>query len=394
MEEHEIFCIIHDKQQRITHVGVAGGRILPIEEIIRLMNDGHGFFTHQNNRKAIVVERTHPITGRKYLTTNADDINENNLDFLSQCTSNQDTSKVDYFGVKKIYHTNIDGAQPWFLGKGDWRVRSQLYDGWFDSMTERRPHNELLISWQINPDGSISRLADSGEHAGERAGEISIVSAVRLPNDNKVVTAVSYDGKLKLISWQINPDGSISRLADSGEQSSLADSGEQVGPICLVSAVPLSDNRLVTVVRDRRENLTLMSWHVNSADGTISRLAISGWTGGNISLLSVVSQPENKVVTVVRVFTDVRVITDVDPNPPSDWRNIIRLISWQINTDGSISQLSDSDPQSSKEDFDISQLSTVAQFPNKVVTAFRDSNKNLKLISWQINPDGSISRLV
>jgi Protein of unknown function (DUF3892) len=46
------------------------------------MDSSHKFFTHENNRKALVVKRTHPNTRRKYLTTNPDSTNENNLDFL------------------------------------------------------------------------------------------------------------------------------------------------------------------------------------------------------------------------------------------------------------------------------------------------------------------------
>ena len=57
----------------------------------------------------------------------------------------------------------------------------------------------------------ILRLADSDD----LAGEISEVSAVRSGRD-KVITAVrAGNGKLKLISWKISQDGSITRLADS-----------------------------------------------------------------------------------------------------------------------------------------------------------------------------------
>src|SRR5215213_1187333 len=84
MEEHRVVCIVHDEKQRITHVGLEGGEIHTVWDIIRLMNNGHLFFTQENNIRANVVERTHPNTGRKYLTTNPDNTNENNLDFLPQ----------------------------------------------------------------------------------------------------------------------------------------------------------------------------------------------------------------------------------------------------------------------------------------------------------------------
>jgi hypothetical protein len=87
MAEREITCIVHDTKKRITHVGLAGSnRKFRIRTIIRLMGNGHKFFTRKNNRKAKVVKRTHPNSRRKYLTTNPDSTNENNLDFLRQCT--------------------------------------------------------------------------------------------------------------------------------------------------------------------------------------------------------------------------------------------------------------------------------------------------------------------
>ena len=284
---------------------------------------------------------------------------------------------MDYFGVREIYSTNTDGANPWFLGKGNWRNRSELEDEWFDDMTERKPRNELLISWQINADGSISRLADSGEQAGERAGEISLVSAVKLAPGNflsKIVTAVSYDGDLKLISWKPNADGSISRLADSGGQARVDDSdGMLNGPICLVSAVPLSNDRVITAVRqwvkvgsggtepDWKNRLRLISWQIN-ADGSITRLADSGEPppgpqarAEDISMLSAVPLSNDRVITAVRRWEEFE----------DGFGNTLALILWRINSDGSITRLGLSDKVATKEDFDISLVSTVARFPNK-----------------------------
>ena len=57
----------------------------------------------------------------------------------------------------------------------------------------------------------------------------------------KVITVFrNASGNLRLISWQINADGSISRLADSGELTEK---------ISLVSAVSDGGDRVITAVR-------------------------------------------------------------------------------------------------------------------------------------------------
>ena len=90
MVEHIISCVVHDREKRITHVGLAGEKkLFTVEKIFRLIDDGDVFFAqdtqHANTTGAKVVKRMHPKTGREYLTTNPDDIDENNLDFLLEC---------------------------------------------------------------------------------------------------------------------------------------------------------------------------------------------------------------------------------------------------------------------------------------------------------------------
>ena len=170
-----------------------------------------------------------------------------------------------------------------------------------------------LIAWQIDSnDGTISRLADSGQLAGyidlvsivrvfnrtyvtavrdinrklklilwgsntlrtfnllddwSSGTYIDLVSAVaRVENtsgefDNKIITAIrDDDGDLKLIAWQINANNTISRLGDSGDPVNRP--RKQAGAISLVSTVPLPDNKIVTAVRDTREDLMLISWRL------------------------------------------------------------------------------------------------------------------------------------
>ncbi len=84
MADLQITCI-RESEGRITHVGVQDNAIQPISIVIAWIDRGHTFYTLENNKRAEVYKKQHPETKRWFLTTNPDDINENNLDFLPTC---------------------------------------------------------------------------------------------------------------------------------------------------------------------------------------------------------------------------------------------------------------------------------------------------------------------
>jgi hypothetical protein len=161
MEEHRVVCIVHDEKQRITHVGLEGGEIHTVSDIIRLMNNGHLFFTQENNIRANVFKRTHPTTGRKYLTTNPDDTNENNLDFLPQWMGL--TTRISH-GLVDIYL--LDGRFRRDKSKGVY-FGNDIIDGvleMIDRRGDKTPHVVVLgsgSSWNHQPN-------DNEEGYGQR----------------------------------------------------------------------------------------------------------------------------------------------------------------------------------------------------------------------------------
>ena len=82
---YRITCIQHDSDRVITHVG-AGNEIHTVEKVWNWINDKvNSYYTEEGGNRAEVYHRVHPKTGRKFLTTEPDGLDEDNLDFLSDC---------------------------------------------------------------------------------------------------------------------------------------------------------------------------------------------------------------------------------------------------------------------------------------------------------------------
>ena len=83
---YEIVCVVNDKNRVIIKVGLSHSVMKrTIEEIRKMMANGDIFHTLKRGMKAKVYAKQHPSTGRWFLTTSPDSIEENNLDFLPEC---------------------------------------------------------------------------------------------------------------------------------------------------------------------------------------------------------------------------------------------------------------------------------------------------------------------
>jgi hypothetical protein len=222
-----------------------------------------------------------------------------------------------------------------------------------------------LISWQVNDDGSISRLGDSGDQAGS-ASDIDITSDPFQVNRNRYVTACRTSaGNLKLISWNISDTGEITRTGDSGDQAGEASLISVAG-----HAVGTPTAMYTTAVRAGNGDLKLISWRLND-DGSLSRLADSGSKAGEVSEISIVANVQ-RLVTSVRTG---------DGN--------LKLIVWNVSAEGNFERLGDSGDQAGEA----TMIRSVGA-KGYIITAVRAGNGNLKLISWGISPDGDlVSRL-
>jgi hypothetical protein len=139
----------------------------------------------------------------------------------------------------------------------------------------------LLINWQVDAFGAVSRLADSGT----QAKDVSAISIAQ--GGNFFVTAVrSGTGTLLLISWTV-ASNMIQRVADSGDQA------EEAG---LIRIIRLKPDLFLTACRSATGTLLVISWKV-AADGTFERLATA--EAGAVSEISLVQISKKLVVTTV-----------------------------------------------------------------------------------------------
>lgn len=133
----------------------------------------------------------------------------------------------------------------------------------------------LLISWET-PAGlaRITRVAD-GAPPGAAAG---LVAAAVVDSITLVTASRDGAGRLLLVSWRLHPDGSFTRLSDSGTQA---------GALGLVSLVSLGgpSRLVVTAVRTTRRTLKVVPWSV-SETGTVVRHRGEGETDEQVAGIS------------------------------------------------------------------------------------------------------------
>jgi hypothetical protein len=205
----------------------------------------------------------------------------------------------------------------------------------------------------------LCRRGDSGS----LAGFVAEIAAAR-HRQHQVITAVrSQSGTLKLIGWNVASGGAFTRTGDSGNQAGAATS--------IAIARNASGNRFVTACRNSSGRLLLISWDINNAGSTITRLADSGTAAGTASLIRIVARSADRFVTACRA---------------SD--GSLKVISWRLNANGSLTRLADSGSQAGAA----RDIALVRLADNRVLTAVRDGSGNLKLITWNIT-DSAVTRL-
>jgi hypothetical protein len=211
-----------------------------------------------------------------------------------------------------------------------------------------------LISWQINTAGPVTRLGDSGGQAGS-------ASSIDIARGNRYVVACrDGDGDLKLISWTLGATGQLTRAGDSGGQA---------GTASLIKIVALSDTLFVVACRDGDGDLKLISWRLNS-NGSLTRLGDSGNAAGSVSDISMLNFPGSQ-----RIVTSVR-----------DGDGDLKLIVWDVSTAGAITRRGDSANQAGEA---MLIRSAVDAFGH-VVTSVRDGSGDLKLITWNVSANGLV----
>ena len=197
-------------------------------------------------------------------------------------------------------------------------------------------------------------------------GEISIIALPRPGRGFRVLTSVSNRrNRLRLIVWDISEDGTVTRRGKSGEHGYANRLRSTLSP----------SGHVVVSYRKSTERLTISTWTVSSDGLTVTRRAHSGRQAGNVEDHALMPRPDGVVSGVMTRRGTKR----------------LKLISWQIASDGSISRLGDSQRQARR----VSGI-WLCQEPldgdSPIVTTCRTLSGKLKLITWTDQPWGGLSR--
>ncbi|MBP0016365.1 MAG: hypothetical protein J7647_02270 [Cyanobacteria bacterium SBLK] len=220
--------------------------------------------------------------------------------------------------------------------------------------------NLRVISWRVRCGTPITRRDT------EVAGAVSEI-ALTQARDGFVVTAVrDSDGNLRVISWEVEPNGTITRrdteVAGAVSEIAVAQRLDPFSPL---------DTFIVTAVRDSDGDLRVISWSVSNT-GNLTRRDTE--VAGAVTTIDVAGYNKG-VVTGVR-----------------DSANNLRLISWEVANNGGITRRdTETAGMVSAIAMDSAHPRTAAD-PSIVVTALRDNNNNLRVISWSVSDTGNIIR--
>jgi hypothetical protein len=205
----------------------------------------------------------------------------------------------------------------------------------------------------------ITRLAEITTK-GRDAGRFDVASIV---SSNLIVTpAVTASGMLKLITWKLDKSGTLTRLGDSGDLGA----GAQITGVATPSVTAPAN--VCTVFRRASGDLGLIVWKLNVAKGTFTiegsgvsegpgscldaqssaQALVSVWRDGSgdlrlksrsIETLGVLGNAKAGTVSAVAH----PILADVFVTPVIvDCVDIMKLIVWRLDQDGSLVRIGDS----------------------------------------------------
>ena len=252
----------------------------------------------------------------------------------------------------------------WGMGKMDGRASSALLEPACGDNTID-PHNPSAAN--ITPGtpmqiGSVSKtitFSVARWALKERLKQIDTdIAAVALSNERLLTAIRTEDDLLQLDSWSINTAGVQGHAAS-----------EEAGAVRDFDVARISDTRVLVGVRTQDNNLKMILWEVNGG-GQLQRLGEE--QGGTVKQVALASIGNNRVVAAVRQGDD-----------------SLKLIVWHVSPDGSVSRLGEAEAGRAR-DLDIAGLSSADGA--RVITAVRTETHALKLIVWDVNNAGQITR--
>ena len=106
----------------------------------------------------------------------------------------------------------------------------------------------VLITWNVEGSGNLTRLADSHGQAG------TIFDNALMSRPSGVLSAVHGTTGLRLIAWRTTAQGALERIGDSGDQA------DEASPIALCQEPLTGVAPIITAGRTKSGNLQLISW--------------------------------------------------------------------------------------------------------------------------------------
>jgi hypothetical protein len=289
-------------------------------------------------------------------------------------------------GLRRVFEAATDNSEPIADGTIAIAIMADISTNNPDDPVARRVVTAVratdgrlkLISWSISPvRRSVRRIADSGN----LAGAVSVIAMTRIRESDLLVTAVrAGNGRLKLISWRLRPNGTFLRLGDSGDQ------GEEVSLICATAFGNELGDTIVTAVKTAAGILKLIAWQVSDDGSSIQRRS-EGTLSSRVRELSM-----DHSVGLVQGFES-GVVTAAITEAGS-----LNVVTWRIPTDGSsIQRLNRStSPVSSGARIGIARITSPVSATGVVptfVTSINqvDTGEHQKLIAFEIGPNGSVT---
>jgi len=222
--------------------------------------------------------------------------------------------------------------------------------------------NLYLISWDMQ----LKKEHDSGSMALEARG----MQILPLAPDAFVSACIDGDGRLLLITWRIDAQGSFHRIRDTGQD------GPEVKSISLAIAAGSPSQPIVTATVQRKSGRArIYAYGIDTSDLRIELRADSGNSMGNATMVtSARTGPPND-------FLIVGCATDGD-------RDLL-LIPFSVSRDGqTITRLTGKEAKAGR----IRGLRMI-QRPYGVLTVVCAAKGQLLLIKWMVAADGLITRL-
>jgi hypothetical protein len=286
-----------------------------------------------------------------------------NIDTLFLSADRAVTAVIDSAGEAKLIAWDLDGIdqleRQGDIGAGpakDVRI-VEAASNYVLAAVRTQSDDLKMIAYYVTPGGDFSLLS---EHT---AGRISALAmAATSAADAKAVTAVrDQSGNLKLIAWDIDfSNGGIPAVVRLGSASGGA-----------VSALSISHARnfhgVFTAVRETGNTLKVIPWKLSSNGMTFTRgtHATSGTVGTQLAVA-----PLAQGVAAAATGSD----------------GSVRFITWSASSSGNITALRDEARAGTASE--IRMIGTPLAGSN-LTTAVRDGSGELLLIGWLMNDDGT-----